>query len=175
VSCADYAQHDRGSSIATSKFSWHNHCALCSNEKSNGCAPGGIQVWRVMGNVPEPVKRLTRAEPAGCARWISSFQISHRINARLRQDGVYFVGDAAHVHSPIGARGMNLGIEDAWVFSELVKRNEMARYEELRKKIDGHVVNRIAMLSRIARDQSVLFRFVRSVILPKAVEIGSIH
>jgi len=70
---------------------------------------------------------------------------------------------------------MNLGIEDAWVFSELVKRNEMARYEELRKKIDGHVVNRIAMLSRIARGQSVLFRFVRSVILPKAVEIGSIH
>jgi hypothetical protein len=49
------------------------------NEKSNGCAPGGIQVWRVMGNVPEPVKRLTRAEPAGCARWISSFHISHRI------------------------------------------------------------------------------------------------
>jgi len=33
------------------------------------------------------------------------------------QKGRAFLGgDAAHVHSPVGARGMNLGIEDAFVF-----------------------------------------------------------
>ena len=30
---------------------------------------------------------------------------------------VFLAGDAAHVHLPIGGRGMNLGIEDVFVFS----------------------------------------------------------
>ena len=32
---------------------------------------------------------------------------------------MYFAGDAAHIHSPMGARGMNLGLEDAFVFAQL--------------------------------------------------------
>jgi 2-polyprenyl-6-methoxyphenol hydroxylase-like FAD-dependent oxidoreductase len=128
-----------------------------------------------MGNVPGPVERLMLARPAGAPLWVSSFHISHRINARLQENNIYFAGDAAHVHSPIGARGMNLGIEDAWVFSELIRRRAASRYGELRKKIDERVVKRIELLSRVARGESVLSRFVRSVILPHSVDIGSVH
>ena len=34
---------------------------------------------------------------------------------------IYLAGDAAHIHAPIGGRGMNLGIEDVFVFSHLLK------------------------------------------------------
>jgi 2-polyprenyl-6-methoxyphenol hydroxylase-like FAD-dependent oxidoreductase len=32
----------------------------------------------------------------------------------FRQGRVFLVGDAAHIHSPMGAQGMNAGIQDAF-------------------------------------------------------------
>src|SRR6185312_8928798 len=47
------------------------------------------------------------------AVWTTRFRLHHRAAARYRSDGVFLVGDAAHVHSPAGAQGMNTGIQDA--------------------------------------------------------------
>jgi 2-polyprenyl-6-methoxyphenol hydroxylase-like FAD-dependent oxidoreductase len=70
----------------------------------------GQPVWRVMGNRPEPLSQLIEAEPAGPPIWSSSFHVSHQICATWSAGNVYLAGDTAHLHSPIGARGMNLGI-----------------------------------------------------------------
>ncbi|CAG8831539.1 8352_t:CDS:2, partial [Racocetra persica] len=45
--------------------------------------------------------------------WISNFKINERIANRYRTGNVFVAGDAAHCHSPVGGRGMNLGIQDA--------------------------------------------------------------
>jgi len=45
--------------------------------------------------------------------WTSVFRIHHRSAARYRSGSVFVAGDAAHVHSPAGAQGMNTGIQDA--------------------------------------------------------------
>lgn len=45
--------------------------------------------------------------------WSSAFFISSRAVTRLRFDRIFLVGDAAHVHSPVGGQGMNTGIQDA--------------------------------------------------------------
>ncbi|ANI40173.1 FAD-dependent monooxygenase [Mycolicibacterium vaccae] len=44
--------------------------------------------------------------------WSSRFRINSRHVRRLRAGRVFFGGDAAHVHSPAGGQGMNLGIQD---------------------------------------------------------------
>lgn len=88
-------------------------------------------VWRIMGNRPLPLHWLPLAEPADAPLWESSFHIAHRIVRRFAVNGVYFAGDAAHVHSPVGARGMNLGIEDAWVFAQLAAAGQFERYGAL--------------------------------------------
>ena len=44
----------------------------------------------------------------------SGFGVSHFIAERFVQDRVLLAGDAAHVVSPIGGQGMNLGWIDAW-------------------------------------------------------------
>ncbi len=90
-------------------------------------------LWRVIGNFPEPLTRLPLAEPRGEPRWASSFHVSHRLAATLASGGVYFAGDAAHIHSPLGARGMNLGIEDAWVFAQLALGRPPARIRPAEK------------------------------------------
>ncbi len=49
-------------------------------------------------------------EPA----WLSHFHLHHRQIAQYRRGRVFLAGDAAHIHSPVGAQGMNTGIQDAW-------------------------------------------------------------
>src|SRR5580704_8086270 len=45
--------------------------------------------------------------------WFSSYRVHHRVASRF-DDGTRFVlGDAAHIHSPVGGQGMNTGIGDA--------------------------------------------------------------
>ena len=46
--------------------------------------------------------------------WLTHFRLHHRQTARYRVGQVLLAGDAAHIHSPVGAQGMNTGIQDAW-------------------------------------------------------------
>ena len=46
--------------------------------------------------------------------WLTRFHLHHRQTANYRKGNVFLAGDAAHIHSPVGAQGMNTGIQDAW-------------------------------------------------------------
>jgi 2-polyprenyl-6-methoxyphenol hydroxylase-like FAD-dependent oxidoreductase len=46
--------------------------------------------------------------------WLTHFRLHHRQAARYRNGRLLLAGDAAHIHSPVGAQGMNTGIQDAW-------------------------------------------------------------
>ena len=60
------------------------------------------------------------AEPAVVEEvvWGSRFRVHHRVADAFRDHRILLAGDAAHVHSPAGGQGMNLGIEDAVVVGE---------------------------------------------------------
>ncbi|MFF9788042.1 FAD-dependent monooxygenase [Streptomyces nigrescens] len=47
------------------------------------------------------------------ARWVSRFHSDERQVPTYRVGRVFLAGDAAHVHSPAGAMGMNTGLQDA--------------------------------------------------------------
>jgi len=130
----------------------------------------GEPLWRVISNRPGSLSHLVLAEQAGSPVWESKFHIAHRIVESMAADNVYFAGDAAHVHSPLGARGMNLGIEDAWVFSELVRSNRLAQYDELRREVDRRVVRRVELLTRLAAAESPFSRLMRNVAFPAAIK-----
>jgi 2-polyprenyl-6-methoxyphenol hydroxylase-like FAD-dependent oxidoreductase len=131
----------------------------------------GQPVWRVMKNRPEPLSQLMEAELAGPPIWTSSFHVSHQIGATLSAGNIYLAGDAAHLHSPIGARGMNLGLEDAWVFAELVRTARLPAYDQFRRPVDREVVRRVELLSRLVSAESGFTRFVRAFVFPPAVKL----
>ncbi len=101
--------------------------------------------------------------------------MAHRLNATLAKDGVYFAGDAAHVHSPVGARGMNLGLEDAWVFSELVRTGRLSEYNRLRRPVDQDVVKRVERISRMAAAETAGQRFIRRFVFPVVAALPQVR
>lgn len=91
--------------------------------------PGGPQRYRVIGILPrdgteEPALRFEDIEAAVRAQmdiavrfsdtaWFSAYRVHHRAVERFRAGRCVLAGDAAHVHSPVGAQGMNTGLQDA--------------------------------------------------------------
>ena len=49
----------------------------------------------------------------GRVNWFSTYRVHHRVADRFRMRRAFLVGDAAHIHSPVGGQGMNTGIGDA--------------------------------------------------------------
>jgi 2-polyprenyl-6-methoxyphenol hydroxylase-like FAD-dependent oxidoreductase len=45
--------------------------------------------------------------------WFSTYHVHHRVATTFRHGRAFLLGDAAHIHSPVGAQGMNTGIGDA--------------------------------------------------------------
>jgi 2-polyprenyl-6-methoxyphenol hydroxylase-like FAD-dependent oxidoreductase len=69
-------------------------------------------------SLPELQKAVDDATGGGLIlrdpAWLSHFRLHHRQAARYRAGRIFLAGDAAHIHSPVGAQGMNTGIQDAW-------------------------------------------------------------
>jgi hypothetical protein len=45
--------------------------------------------------------------------WFSHYRVHHRVAERFRVGRAFLLGDAGHIHSPVGGQGMNTGIGDA--------------------------------------------------------------
>ncbi len=90
----------------------------------------GTDHWRVVGILPpalrdrdglefEAVVPSIRGEAGSgvsfqSCSWFSTYRIHHRRAARFRDRRCFLLGDAAHIHSPVGAQGMNTGLQDAY-------------------------------------------------------------
>lgn len=63
-----------------------------------------------------------------------TFTISIRIAKTYSTGRIHLAGDAAHCHSPVGGRGMNLGIADAAELARRIVNDELDGYTESRHK-----------------------------------------
>jgi 2-polyprenyl-6-methoxyphenol hydroxylase-like FAD-dependent oxidoreductase len=135
-------------------------------------------LWRVMGNGARPLDALPAGTVCGEVVWQSHFHIAHRVAERAGVGRVLLGGDAAHIHSPLGARGMNLGIEDAYVFADCAadalagRFSRLASYAQLRHPVHRQVVRRIATLTRLMHGRPAALREVRDVLVPRLMHFG---
>ncbi|MHC5703312.1 FAD-dependent monooxygenase [Streptomyces tirandamycinicus] len=107
-------------------------------------APGIEHIQAVLDRLaPEPTT-------ASAMRWSSVFRISHRLVDKYADGRVFIAGDAAHIHPPTGAQGMNTGIQDAcnlaWKLALTVRGAAQPRlldsYDAERRPVGEEVVER---------------------------------
>ncbi|MDX1623527.1 MAG: FAD-dependent monooxygenase [Gemmatimonadota bacterium] len=121
---------------------------------------------RIVAEVARVEARLSRPE------WMARFRLHRRMVPRFRSGCVFLAGDAAHIHSPIGAQGMNTGIQDAhnlvWkmalVSRGLAGSSLLDTYDAERRPIAERVLRWTDVAFRIAMGQSVPARLARRVL-----------
>jgi 2-polyprenyl-6-methoxyphenol hydroxylase-like FAD-dependent oxidoreductase len=141
---------------------------------------GSYRVVATLEDAPErpevkDIQALIDARGPGAQRakvndliWSSRFRLHHRLASSYRNNRLFLVGDAAHVHSPAGGQGMNCGLVDACVLGQLLsdvirgKRPEAALnlYEDLRRPAAAQV---LALAGRLTGLATVRSRFKRAV------------
>src|SRR5499427_10155324 len=86
--------------------------------------------------------------------WLSRFTDMARQAASYRDRRVLLAGDAAHVHSPAGGQGLNIGVQDAvnlgWKLAQVVKRTSP---ESL---LDSYHTERHPVAARVLRNTMAL-------------------
>lgn len=108
--------------------------------------------------------------------WGSRFQVHHKLADRLRDGPVLIVGDAAHVHSPAGGQGMNLGLRDAVALSDALAEAirtgselPLDRYAFARRSAAVKVLSMTDRLTRIATLANPALSWVRN----RLIAVGS--
>lgn len=97
--------------------------------------PIGPGRFRAVSNTPDALSRIPGDWRLADLLRSDVFSIPVRQAACYQAGPVFLGGDAAHVHSPVGARGMNLGIEDAACFAERLAGGTLAGYSDERRPI----------------------------------------
>src|SRR5213593_861862 len=155
----------------------------------------GADHWRLVGILPPTLRGrddLTFDEvipsvrqQAGTAlsfetcSWFSTYRIHHRRAARFRDRRCFLLGDAAHIHSPVGAQGMNTGLQDAYnlawklalVASGRADATLLNSYEDERLPIARRLLNTTDRAFSLVVSESWLARVVRSRLLAKILAL----
>jgi 2-polyprenyl-6-methoxyphenol hydroxylase-like FAD-dependent oxidoreductase len=112
--------------------------------------------------------------------WATYFRIHHRHATHYRQGLTFLAGDAAHIHSPAGAQGMNTGIQDAWNLGwklALVAAGEahadlLDTYEIERMPVGRGVLRFTDRAYRIATSTNPVIRALRTTLAPELVRVA---
>ena len=134
----------------------------------------GADHWRVVGILPANLRDRMDVdfdavvpsvrEEAGASvafnscSWFSTYRIHHRVAVRFREQRCFLLGDAAHIHSPVGAQGMNTGLQDAYNLAWKLALVVQGRADEA--LLDSYEEERIPVAQRLLDTTDRGFRLV---------------
>jgi 2-polyprenyl-6-methoxyphenol hydroxylase-like FAD-dependent oxidoreductase len=136
----------------------------------------GKDHWRIVGILPpelvnrpglvfEQVVPALRTEAGAnlefqSCTWFSTYRIHHRAASHFRKGRCFILGDAAHIHSPVGAQGMNTGLQDAYNLAWKLALVLQGRADA--SLLDTYEEERVPIAQRLLNTTDRGFRFVVS-------------
>lgn len=115
--------------------------------------------------------------------WSSYFHLNSRMVERLRVGRIFLAGDAAHVHSPAGAQGMNTGIQEAfnlgWKLARVIKGAAPDRlldtYHLERHPIERDVLRQTGFITHMAEADHGPLKLLRERVMPVLAALGPLR
>lgn len=105
--------------------------------------------------------------------WFSTYHVQHRVADTFRSGRAFLLGDAGHVHSPVGGQGMNTGLGDsvnlAWKLAQAVHTGEdtlLGSYEPERRPFAVSLVRTTDRAFRRLVSPTRLARSTRTRLVP---------
>jgi 2-polyprenyl-6-methoxyphenol hydroxylase-like FAD-dependent oxidoreductase len=92
--------------------------------------------------------------------WFSTYHVHHRVAVHFRAGRTFLLGDAAHIHSPVGGQGMNTGIGDAVNLAWKLAAVLQGRADD--QLLDTFEPERIAFAKRLVATTDRIFQLVTS-------------
>lgn len=130
---------------------------------------------RLISNAPDVLDQVPRSWHLGPLHWSSTFSVSHRQTPRQGTGRVWLVGDAAHIHSPAGGRGMNLGIEDAISFARYLNAGRLETWARWRRRKGRKVLKESGRIQRLATADGALTRRLVPRLAGLALKVPMLH
>ncbi len=151
-------------------------CFAFSNKSVSGIFPLQDSRWRIDSTLPKEIEKLENITFDTIAKdfhlWTKMninfqgyewFSVSHshqKYAALVRVRNCFLVGDAAHVNSPVGAQGMNTGLQDsfnlAWKLAFVINRKAKAEL------LDTYSTERLGISKGFAQYADIVFKLVTS-------------
>ena len=128
-------------------------------------------------------RRIHHRVVVGNLGWSSYFHLNNRMAERLRSGNVFLAGDAAHVHSPAGAQGMNTGIQEAfnlgWKIARMLAGVAPDRlldtYHAERHPIEREVLRQSSFMTQMAAAEHGPMKLLRDHVMPALSAIGPLR
>jgi 2-polyprenyl-6-methoxyphenol hydroxylase-like FAD-dependent oxidoreductase len=136
----------------------------------------GTNHWRIVGIVPRELrerddldfdavvpairKELGPTLAVQACSWFSTYRIHHRRAERFRDRRCFLLGDAAHVHSPVGAQGMNTGLQDSYNLAWKLALVVTGRAGEI--LLDSYESERVPVAKRLLKTTDRAFSLIVS-------------
>jgi len=112
--------------------------------------------------------------------WFTTYKLHHRMAERFRDQRCFLIGDAAHIHSPVGGQGMNTGLQDAYnlawklagVINGQIRENILDSYTNERMPIARTLLNTTDRAFNVVMSKSWFKRIYRQWILPRLLNLA---
>jgi 2-polyprenyl-6-methoxyphenol hydroxylase-like FAD-dependent oxidoreductase len=149
--------------------------------------------YRILGNLPEKLAEKEDLQPediwpfveeisGGLVTtksydWFTTYRLHHKMAEKFRTNRCFLIGDAAHIHSPIGGQGMNTGLQDAhnlaWKLSGVIKQtmqeNILNSYANERMPIAKQLLKTTDRAFSIIMSNNWVAGFIKKNILPRVL------
>ncbi|MGF6510179.1 3-(3-hydroxy-phenyl)propionate hydroxylase [Paraburkholderia sp. 32] len=115
--------------------------------------------------------------------WSAYFHVNSRMVDRLRVGRIFLAGDAAHVHSPAAAQGMNTGIQEAlnlgWKLARVIGGAAPDRlldtYHAERHPIEREVLRQTGFITQMAEADHGPMKLLRERVMPVLATLGPLR
>lgn len=150
-----------------------DYMAIYVSEKGPlACFPMGNKRYRLVMTAPEGATKdpsmedMKKAFEERCSDkaklsdpiWLSQFFIHHRQIEQYRHNRIFFAGDAAHIHSPMGGQGLNTGIQD--IYNLVWKLALVQKKQANPKLLDSYQIERHPVGENVLKKTDVMTRMI---------------